>query len=241
MKAIILAAGVGKRLKDVTEDPKCLLNINGKALIQRYLEAFEDLNIRDVRIVVGYKKEKIKEFVKKVNFDGEVEFVENGEYEKGSVLSLWQGIKNIKADIILMDADVYFEREVLRKLLDSPFKNCLVMDTTSENSGEEVMAGVRDGKIIALERGLKGDFDLIGEWVGFVKISKGGVEILKEIVKDVIGETDYKDYEEILPLLFEQVEFNYELVDCLKWIEIDFVEDLEKARRSLSNDQRLNH
>ena len=229
MKAIILAAGVGKRLRSAIEDPKCLLNINGKTLIQRYLEAFEDLNIRDVRIVVGYKKDKIEEFVRKAPFDGEIEFVENKEYKNGSVLSLWHGIRDVEGNIILMDADVYFEQEVLRRLVESPFKNCLIMDMTSENRGEEVMAGVRDGKIKALERELKGDFDLMGEWVGFIKISKEGVKILKEIVKEGIRKRNYKDYEEVLPKLFEQVEFNYELVDGLKWIEIDFEDDLERA------------
>lgn len=229
MKAIVLAAGVGKRLRSVTDDPKCLLNINGKALIQRYLEAFDDLNIRDVRIVVGYKKEKIEEFVREVPFDGEIEFVENKGYEKGSILSLWQGIRDMEADIILMDGNVYFEQDVLKKLVESPFKNCLIIDTISESRGEEVMAGVRDDKIIALERGLKADFDLLGEWVGFVKISKSCVEILKGIVKEVIEKTNYRDYEEILPQLFEQVEFNYALVDGLKWVEIDFKEDVERA------------
>jgi len=229
MKAIILAAGVGKRIRSVTDDPKCLLNINEKTLIQRYLETFEDLNIRDVRVVIGYKKERIKESLRKISFSGEIEFVENKGYEKGSILSLWEGIKDIMDDIILMDADVYFEREVLRRLIESPFKNCLIIDTTSESRGEEVMAGVRDDKIMALERGLKADFDLIGEWVGFIKISKSGVEILKEIVKEVIEKTNYRDYEEILPQLFERVEFNYELVDGLKWVEIDFKEDVERA------------
>ena len=230
MKAIILAAGVGKRLRSVTEDPKCLLNVNGKALIQRYLEAFDDLNIRDVRIVVGYGKEKIKEFVRKVPFDGEIEFVENKEYEKGSILSLWKGIENIRENVILMDGDVYFEQEVLRRLVESSFKNCLIVDTTSENRGEEVIAGIRDDKIKALGRGLRGNFDLIGEWVGFIKCSKSAMEYLKQILDKEIKILKHKrGYEEILPLLFKQTEFNYEMIDGLKWIEIDFPEDIKKV------------
>lgn len=229
MKAIILAAGVGKRLRSVIDSPKCLLEINGKTLIQRYLETLQEVGIKKVVIVVGYKKEKVIDAVGKISFSGRVNFIENHEYERGSILSLWKARDELNEEIVLMDGDVYFEQDVLKKLVESPFKNCLIIDTTSENRGEEVMAGVRGSKIIALERGLKADFDFIGEWVGFVKISKSCVEILKRIVKEVIKKTNYRDYEEILPQLFEQVEFNYALVDGLKWVEIDFKEDVERA------------
>jgi len=230
MKLIILVAGVGKRLRSVTDGPKCLLNVNGKALIQRYLEAFEDLNIRNVRIVVGYKKEEIEEFVRGMPFEGEIEFAENKEYEKGSILSLWWGIRDVEEGVILMDGDVYFEWEVLRRLTKSSFKNCLIIDTTSQSKGEEVMAGIRGDKIITLGKGLRGSFDLMGEWVGFIKISKEGVVILKGIAKETIKKDIYKNYEDVLPQLFKQMKFNYELVDGLKWIEIDLPRDIMKAR-----------
>lgn len=230
MKAIILAAGIGKRLRSVIDSPKCLLEINGKTLIQRYLEVLQGVNIKDVVIVVGYKKEKVIDAVGKISFSGRVNFIENPEYEKGSILSLWKARDELNEEIVLMDGDVYFEQEVLKKLVESSFKNCLIIDTTSENRGEEVMAGVRNGKIIALERGLKGDFDIIGEWVGFLKISKNATVYLKRILKAGIELQEYeKGYEDVLPELFKQVDFNYELVDGLSWVEIDFKEDVEKA------------
>ena len=230
MKAIILAAGIGKRLRSVIDSPKCLLEINGKTLILRYLEVLQGVNIKEVVIVVGYKKEKVIDAVGKISFSGRVNFIENPEYERGSILSLWKARDELNEEIVLMDGDVYFEQEVLKKLVESSFKNCLIIDTTSENRGEEVMAGVRNGKIIALERGLKGDFDIIGEWVGFLKISKNAAVYLKRILKAGIELQEYeKGYEDVLPELFKQVDFNFELVDGLSWVEIDFPEDVKKA------------
>jgi len=234
MKAIILAAGVGKRLRSVIDSPKCLLEINGKTLIQRYLEVLQGVNIKDVVIVVGYKKEKVIDAVGKISFSGRVNFIENPEYERGSILSLWKARDELNEEIILMDGDVYFEQEVLKKLVDSSFKNCLIIDTTSENRGEEVMAGVRNGKIIALERGLKGSFDVVGEWVGFMKISKNATVYLKRILKAKIELQEYeKGYEDVLPELFKQVDFNYELVDGLSWVEIDFPKDVLYVKNKL--------
>lgn len=236
MKAIIFAAGMGRRLREYTEKPKCLLEINGKTLIHRYLEAFQGVGITEVVIVVGYKKEKVIATVSKISFSGSVNFIENREYERGSILSLWKARDELNESVILMDGDVFFEQEVLKKLVKSPFKNCLIMDTTSENRGEEVMAGVKDDKIIALDRGLKGSFDVIGEWVGFMKISKNATVYLKQILTEEIKLQEYeKGYEEVLPELFKQVDFNYELVDDLFWIEIDFPDDVKKVAFKSSN------
>lgn len=230
MKAIILAAGVGNRLRGYTDDPKCLIEINGKTLIRRYLEALQEVNINEVVIVVGYKKEKIMEAVNKISFSGIVRFVENPEYELGSILSLWKVGEELNEDVVLMDGDVFFEKEVLITLVKSHFKNCLIMDTTSENSGEEVMAGIKTNKVVAFERGLIGDYGLIGEWVGFIKISKEATIFLKLILGEKIKLQKYeKGYEDVLPELFQQIDFNYELIDDLFWIEIDFPEDVKKA------------
>ena len=230
MKAIILAAGVGKRLRSVIDSPKCLLELNGKTLIQRYLEALQGVNIKDVVIVVGYKKEKVIDAVGKISFSGRVNFIENPEYESGSILSLWKARDELNEEIVLMDGDVYFEQEVLKKLVESSFKNCLIIDTTSRSEGEEVMVGIKNNRVEAMGRALNGNFDVIGEWVGFMKISKTATVYLKPILEEEIALQKYeKGYEDVLPELFKQVDFNYELVDGLFWVEIDFPEDLENA------------
>jgi choline kinase len=230
MKAIILAAGIGERIGNYTDDPKCLLDLRGETLMERYLKCFEELGIKDVGIVVGYKNDLIKQKLESIFFTGSIRLITNTEYSKGSILSLWAAREELKHDILLMDGDVFFEKEVLRRLVESKHPNCLIMDTTSPNTGEECMMAIRGGKVYTMERGLQGDCDLLGEWVGFLKMEKDAAVILCQIADAYVQKGDFDiGYEEILPELFKEVDFRFELVDGLKWVEIDFAEDIEKA------------
>lgn len=235
MKAIILAAGMGKRIRAYTDKPKCLIELKEKTLIERYLECFEELGIMDVIIVVGYKKHLIQEKIKSISFYGNIKLIENPDYTKGSILSLWAARKELKNNILLMDGDVFFEKVVLKKLTQSKFINCLIMDTTSPNTGEECIIGIRNGKVYTVGRGLRGNFDLLGEWVGFLKMENSAASILCHIVETHVQKGDLDiGYEDILPELFKKVDFDFELVDGLKWVEIDFAEDVKMANYLLN-------
>ena len=229
-KAIILAAGVGNRLRSVTDDPKCLLNINGAPLLERYVDALDYLGISDIVIVVGYKKEKIIEFVKECNFQGNIKFIENPDFTKGSILSLYMARDELDGNVIVMDSDVYFEIEILAKLMDTNQENAVVVDTTSCSFGEEMMVGATNGRISDMARTLSGNFDVIGEGVGFYKLNNQACEELKWILEEQVksGKHD-RGYEDILPFLFQQIHFEPIIVDGLKWTEIDFKEDVYRA------------
>ena len=230
MKAVILIAGVGKRLKRVTEAPKCLLKINRVALLERYLSALEKVNILNVVLVVGYKKEMIIEFAKGLNFQGSLKFIENPDFTRGSILSLYQARDELNESILLMDGDVYFEIGVLDKLIQANQGNLVAIDSTSSSSGEEMMVGIKNGRILDMKRNLAGDYDMVGEAVGFYKFSKEAGEDLKKILEEQIklGKHDL-GYEDILPILFQSIYFEPVIVDGLKWVEIDFEEDIRRA------------
>ena len=230
MKAIILAAGIGKRIRSYTDKPKCLIEIEGKALIERYLECFEEFGIKDVVIVAGYKKDLIEQKIKAISFNGDIKIIENPDYSKGSIVSLWTARQELDADILLMDSDVFFEKNVLKRLMESKHSNLLIIDTTSRNTGEEYMAAIRNEKICAMERGLDGDFDMLGEWIGFLKMNKIAANILRKITEINVQKANVNiGYEDTLRDLFNKVDFGFELVDGLKWVEIDFLEDIKKV------------
>ena len=230
LKAVILAAGVGNRLRSVTNDPKCLLNINGAPLLERYVEALDNLGISDIVLVIGYKKEKIIEFVKECNFQGNIKFIENPDFTKGSILSLFRARNELNGNVILMDSDVYFEIEILAKLIDTSQENLVAVDTTCRSFGEEMMVGATNERILDMARALSGKFNIIGEGVGFYKLNKQACEELKRILEEQVklGKND-RGYEDILPLLFQRVHFKPMIVDGLKWTEIDFKEDIYQA------------
>ncbi len=229
-RAIILIAGVGKRLNNITEAPKCLLKINGVRLLERYLSALEKVNIRDVVLVIGHKKEMIIEFAQGLNFQGSIKFIENPDFTRGSILSLYKAKDELDGDVLLMDGDVYFEIGVLAKLIHTTKENLVAIDSTSSSSGEEMMVGIKDGGILDMKRSLIGNYDMVGETVGFYKLSKQASEDLKRILEEQVksGRHDL-GYEDVLLLLFQRIRFEPVIVDGLNWVEIDFEEDIYRA------------
>ncbi|HAV42597.1 TPA: sugar nucleotidyltransferase [bacterium] len=232
MKAIVLAAGVGRRIMRYTKDPKCLLKIKDKRLIERYLETLLEEGIKEIDLVVGYRKEKVISFVDSLNLEARVIFVENPDFSKGSITSLWRAKDRVKGEVLLMDADVYFEPEVLKRLVGSPKKNLLLVDPLSKSEGEEWMVGVKDGRIVKTGRAIKGEFDMFGEWIGFMKMNGQASTILISLTEKEIKDGNITiGYEDLLSSLFKEVDFEVESIAGLKWIEIDFPEDVLKAEK----------
>src|SRR5919106_1629774 len=120
MKAIILAAGVGKRLWPVTQHhPKCLIQIGGRTLLDRYLRELAANGIADATLVVGYKQEMIRAAAGTMAHGVAIRYLLNEDYQRGSISSLWLAREELTTDVLIMDADVLFHREILRRLIRS--------------------------------------------------------------------------------------------------------------------------
>jgi choline kinase len=232
IKAIILIAGVGKRLSDAKGDPKCLTKIDGIVLLERYFKALEKADIRDIVLVVGYKQEKIIEFTRQRDFKQNIKFIENPDFTRGSILSLNKAREELNNNVLLMDGDVYFEDDMLKALLSVKQENALAIDTTSRSTGEEMMVGVKNGRVMDMRRQLTGEYDTIGESVGFFRLNKQACKELKDIMTEKIKLDKYDlGYEDILPILFQKIYFKPIIIDGLKWVEIDFPEDIVRAEK----------
>ena len=235
MKVIMLAAGVGKRMSAVTDIiPKCLIKIGEKTLLERHLEIISLLGIKDIIFVVGHFKEKIKEIVEKDNNRFTIKYIENKQYTKGSILSLWYARDELNDDVLIMDADVLYHDKLLRKLAESKNRNCFLLDKSSEYAGEEMMLFVKDTKVIGISKVYSYDCDFNGEGVGFFKLSSNDCHKLKNILEgfEQAGKINV-EYEDSLHELLSQCTVGFESVNGLPWIEIDFEEDIERARREI--------
>jgi len=235
MKAIILAAGIGRRLKPFTDhNAKCLLEIGGKTLIERYIESLWALGIKDIIIVVGHEKEKIMQKLGSSFQDCTITYLINEQYEKGSILSLWIALQELEDDALIMDADVLFPEEMLRKLIHSRKTDCFLMDKNFIDSGEEMKLAAHGGRVVEISKKIEKDYDEMGEGVGFLKLSAENVKILKKKLEDFVSQgLIYGEYEEGLQKLVEECEISFEDITGLPWIEIDFPEDLDRAEKEV--------
>lgn len=232
MKAVILAAGIGQRLTGGTGKPKCLISIDGKTLLARCLETLGQLNILEVVLVVGYEKDMIRDSAKSLDFPGTIVFVENPDFREGSILSAHAARAEFAGDVLLMDADVYFQDEILGRLVAADSGNLIAIDSTSGNSGEEVLAGVRGGRVLDMRRGLTGDYDMVGEVVGFYRLDETASETLRMILEYRVSAGERAlGYEDVLPVLLRRTRFAPLVIDGLKWVEIDFDEDVRLAEK----------
>jgi choline kinase len=235
MKVLVLVAGAGRRLWGYSRDPKCLLTIGGVPLIHRYLDALDDLGplVAEVVLVVGYQADEIRRRVGEHRLARLVRYVRNERYDKGSILSLAAGLEAGGETTLLMDGDVYFEPAVLQRLIDAPADDAFLVDTRSQNTGEEIMVGADDGgRIVRVGRGMSGHFDVYGEWIGFLKASPSASRELARLVSRRIAEgATTIGYEDLLDEMIATVPSSACLVDGLHWVEIDFPQDVELAKQ----------
>ena len=231
MKAIILAAGVGKRLGAVAEGrPKCLVEIGGQSLLSRHLENLANLGIMHVVIVVGYQQQQIRQAVASTVFPGTVRFVVNDQYTRGSITSFWKARSEVDDDVVIMDADVLYHPDILRRLIESRHPNALLIDETVSQQTEECMVAIQNERVTSLSKTLPDYYDFTGEGVGFLKVGRADSAALIQSMQGPIeaGQLDM-EYEDGLKGFFDTVKVGYEQIGGLPWVEIDFPEDIQRA------------
>jgi len=232
VRAIVLAAGVGWRLKPHTEaTPKCLLELGGKTLLRRYLEAFVALGIPEAVLVVGYLKEQVAAEAARGPAGVRVRVVENDRYMRGNILSLWHARHEFDDDVIIMDADILYPRELLARLLAAPDGNVIAVDEQFQDTGEEQKVVCEDEWVVEVTKNIGQDPRIRGEEVGMLRLSAEGAEILRGILEEFI-ETgkDSLEYEDAFRELAGEIPIGVVEVGDLPWVEIDFQADLVRAR-----------
>ena len=235
--ALLLAAGVGARLGDSAENrPKALLRFGGKTLLQRHLDVLASCGIHDIVIAVGFRADLIAEEIARLDVGIRVTLVENPRYTEGSVVSLWtlRDSLNSGGPLLLMDADVLYDERMIDSLVSSRHPLCLLMDRDLEAGDEPVKICVRDGRIVDFRKIVDTPHDFHGESVGFFKLSEAAARDLAAAADRYVaaGRSD-EPYEEALRdvLLMDAADVaGYEDVTGVPWIEIDFPQDVVRAR-----------
>ena len=235
MRAIILAAGVGKRLGGAGDPPKALLEFGGKSLLARHIEILRHFGVEDATLAIGYKAETLEKELAKLGAEDFASCVLNPDYEAGSIVSLWavRGALASGADILLMDADVLYDYRLLARLMGSRHVNCFLMDREIEPGEEPVKLCVRGRELVDFHKIVRNAYDYCGESVGFFRFSPAVAARLAEKTDAYVTGGRHKEWyeESIRDLLLDSAPgtFGFEDVTGLPWIEIDFPEDVAKA------------
>ena len=244
IKALIIAAGLGSRLKKHTENlPKCMLDFGGKTLLQRQLEAYNKNNIKDISLIRGYKKEKI-------NYKG-LRYFENTDYKNNNILnSIFYAEKIINGNIIISYSDILFDPTVVQRTMESNHDISVVVDIDWRGyyvgrkdhpiSEAENVIFNSNNEVEKIGKINTGNEEVHGEFIGMIKLSNRGAEIFKEHfhrLKKIYWNKPFQRAK-----IFQKAyltDFIQELVDigikvhCViiesGWKEIDTVEDYKKA------------
>ncbi len=240
MKAVILAAGVGQRLGDAFDKPKCLLEFDNVSLLQRHLQILQHYNIAEIIVVTGYQSGLIEQEISSSSAVNFTITVHNPNYEKGSIISMLSGLEKIGTDqdFILMDADVLYDHKLIRRLINSKNHNCFLLDRDIEPGDEAVKLCVHNGHLVDFRKQIDKDlvYDFQGESVGFFRFTGETASGLITQAKAYLNLGDDKQpYEEcIRDLLLQHPDhFAYEDITGIPWIEIDFPDDVARAKNEI--------
>ena len=237
IKAIILAAGVGSRIKPLTDNcPKSLLKVGRETILNRMLTNIQKSGINEVVFVLGYLEEQIKNYVKTQFPDLIAHFVRNDRYsETNTGFSLMLAMDLIKdSDFVKFDADVVFDKQILKDLIASEYTNCLCVDKNINLDAEEIKVIIDDeNKVIKASKKVDPK-DAAGESIGIEKISSETAKLLFAELKTMMeDEQNHQEYYEgaYERLIEKNVPFYTLDVSGLKWTEIDTKEDLITAEK----------
>jgi choline kinase len=243
MRAIILAAGRGLRLKQPEDEqvPKCLLRFGGMSLLERHLRMLRTAGVTDIVLALGFRHELVEAELDRLQWNPRPEVVINDQFELGSVLTVHTVADAMirGGDVLLMDADVLYDERIMRALVAgaSPV-NRLLIDREFEAGDEPVKVCVQNGVPIELRKQPDANlqYDTIGESVGFFRFDQAAARRLADLVAGYVngGRANMPHEEAVRDLVRERSQvLDVSDVTGSPWIEIDFTVDVERATRDV--------
>lgn len=230
MQAIIMAAGKGTRLANLTNNkPKSFIEIDGNKLIEYNLDMLSKYGIKDVILITGYMSE---EFEKLLSYRKGIRLVLNPFFEITNVLaSFWFGQEFLNDDFIYMHADTLCAREIFEDLLCHNGEIVLPVDFGPCDE-EAMKVKLVNEEVKHINKIMSPKF-ADGEFIGIAKISKNCIPTIKRISNSFMKEQKFSSYFEVV--LEEIILRDYFKVSTIStkerfWCEIDYPEDYEIAK-----------
>lgn len=237
--ALFLAAGYGSRIADMTSDPKCLLPINGKALIDHHFEKIRNTGIKNIHMVLGFEAHKIEAHLNSRYPDLNISFSYNNDFRKlGNTFSMKIGLENIKSDVVIFDADLIYDQAILSDFATNAPENAFLVGPASIDDIEcaKTMVDKDDNVRLLIDKRAvneeeKARYTFRGEAIGIMQFSNSSREnILKACDLFFKEEANLiKNWEHLFSRYLMDYDVKTYFIDSKKWIEIDNREDYEAA------------
>jgi choline kinase len=236
MKAILLAAGVGSRIRPLTDNqPKSFIPVAGVSILERMLKGVEEVDLTEVGVVTGYRAEQLQALISEKFPSLKVTYMHNDKFEETNTGYSLLLTKDFVGDdsFIKFDADVVFETEILRRLMDDKIPSALCIDKNINLEAEEVKV-ITDADNKVLQVGKKLDpHQSTGESIGIEKIDREAAKVLfaelEELMQDQANWQEYYD-DSYTTLVAKGCPMYAVDITGLKWVEIDTHEDYAKAQ-----------
>jgi len=231
MQGIILAAGKGSRLNGTAgESPKCLVEAGGTTLVERQIRTLRAAGIDDITVVVGCQADRVRRVC-----GHQVTYVENARYaQTNSMYSLWMARPLLYGGFVVLNCDVLYHPVLLNDLLSARHENALLLAYREANQppfgDEEMKVKVRCGRVVDMSKTMD-PAEADGENLGIVKFGPGGAAALVDIMDRLIDGGAVRAWAPRAFAEFAQTQPLHAVgTRGLPWIEIDFQDDLTRAR-----------
>ncbi len=248
MISVILSAGMGTRLRPLTDEiPKPLLEINNITLLERMIKNCMNAGIREFILVVGYKKEKVFEIAPKLEeqYDISIKIIENEEYnETNTSVSTYLASSYIekenKDDFILINGDNVVDPEIITRIAETDHTSLIVDDfkDLNEESFKLILEDIKTNEDNTIANGIISqigkEIDIpssTGEFIGVSKVIKEDLSRFNEILSKLIDEDRQNYYDFAYKPLSKDTTIDYVLTNGLKWTEIDDHNDWKIANK----------
>jgi choline kinase len=240
MKAVVLCAGAGRRLRPLTDDrPKCLVEVGGRTILESCLANLAAAGIVEVVLVTGYMSDLVERYARERS-RAHVTFVRNEDFAStNTAVSLNLALGGMDSDFALVNGDVLFDRGILEDLLRHPTRHCLAVDPDISLGEEEVKVVVRGGRVVKVGKDADPALSL-GEAIGLNKI---GLDIVPELAAVYAGLERRGELGHYFEKGFDEIcgkggagghAFGAVLTGRRPWVEIDTLEDYEYAVKEIA-------
>lgn len=247
MQAIILAAGMGKRLGELTKgNTKCMIEVGGETLISRLLHQLDQLHLQRIILVVGYKAKELREYLLNIHIQTAIEYVENTIYDKtNNIYSLYLAKDYLtKDDTLLFESDIIMEDSLIQKLIENPYPDLALVDKYESWMDGTVVTIDEENRILRFIPNSLFKYDEIPDYYKTVNVYKFSkhfsstmyVPFLEAYCK-ALGRNEY--YEQVLRVItmLDNSGIRALPLNGEQWYEIDDIQDLDIAESIFTEHQ----